>query len=74
MENKYEKIVDELLETTLKKDWMGDEDYSEVLEEVFKIIPKSKLISDIKEGEDNGYSLEDQKTLLTHIFRNIFSK
>lgn len=74
MKNKYEQIVDELLEKALRKEWMDDQDYSEIIEEVFKFTPKSKLVNDLKEGESNGYSIEDQKNLLMHIFKNIFSK
>lgn len=66
----YEEKIDNLLEMMLKEDWMDTQDWNETLETLYYYFPKEHLIKQLKEGEDNGYSIEQQLEIIKNIFRN----
>ena len=66
---KYEKEIDQFLRDIIFEDWMNEDDYNEVITEVFKQLGtnKEKLNDDIEIGIKNGYSIETQFTLVKRV-------
>lgn len=66
---KYEKEIDQLLRDIIYEYWMDEEDYNEVITEIFKQLGsnKEKLSSDIEIGIKNGYSIETQFALVKRV-------
>lgn len=60
--------IDKLLEEFLRKDWIDDQDWWEMLETLYNYIPKDKFIEDLNKGVENGYSVKQQLELLKNIF------
>lgn len=70
---KYENEINEMLNTAISKErWMTDAEYKELIDEVFKRmgITKQKLSDDIEIGVKNGYTVEQQISVMKLILND----
>ena len=66
MTQDYTPQIKEALKSIAKKDWMDDNDWNEMEQEIFKTLAISyeSMSEQIQIGIDNGHSLEAQLELL----------
>lgn len=66
---KYKKEVETILTKSLRKDWMNNKDFEELIEllEEQTNLSRELLTSQIKEGVNNGYSVELQMKVVEKI-------
>ena len=66
MTQDYTPQIKEALKSIAKKDWMDDNDWNEMEQEIFKTLGISyeSMSEQIQIGIDNGHSLEAQLELL----------
>jgi len=63
---KYEKEIDQILEDVLHEFWMDAVDFEEIIEEITSQpgMSKQEMSDALDVGISNGYTIEEQTTLI----------
>lgn len=71
---KHENEINKLLSDLFREKWMDDDDWSEMLSEVFRKSGLSieRLSIDIEIGIKNGYSVEQQIEKIQEMFNKYY--
>jgi len=69
MENIYQQFVIQMLSETFKEEWMNDNDWDLFLYEIKKEVDFNEIENELKIGESNGFSLEEQKQIIKKLFK-----